>query len=209
MFRLSLLPREKKFFALFEQSAHNAGRMAHQFRDMLFVWENVRERVGVITDLEHDGDAIAHQIMAQLRLTYITPFDRDDIAELANSLDDISDFIHSAADAVLLYKIDQPTGKAKELAEILVKSVAEVEQAVLEMHDSIQRERLLSRCVEINRLENMADGVYRSAMAGLFAGQEDYVSLIKWREIYRHVETATDRCEDVADILEGIALKYT
>ncbi len=208
MFRLSLIPREKKFFALFEQSTQNTVKIAQQLKDMVYIWENVRERVGVITDLEHQGDAITHQIMAQLHRTFVTPFDREDIAQLAHSLDDVTDFIHSAADAMLLYQVERPTGRARELADIVVQAVVEVERAVSEMHDRIQRNQLLKRCMEINRLENVADGVYRSAMAELFAHSTDMAYLIKWREIYGHMETATDRCEDVANVLEGVALKY-
>ncbi|MDP2743891.1 MAG: DUF47 domain-containing protein [Dehalococcoidia bacterium] len=208
MFKLSLIPREKKFSALFEQSAQNAVKIAQQLRDMVHVWENIKERVDIITDLEHQGDAIAHQIIAQLHQTFVTPFDREDIAHLAHSLDDVTDFIHSAADTMLLYKVDRPTERAKELADIVVQAVSEMEKAVAEIHDRIDRKRLLRRCVEINRLENAGDSVYRSALAELFADSKDFAYLIKWREIYEHMETAIDRCEDVADILEGVALKY-
>ena len=208
MSKLSLIPREEKFFVLFEQSAQNAVKIAQQLRDMVFIWENVRERVGVITDLEHQGDAITHQIMAQLHRTFVTPFDREDIALLAHSLDDVTDFIHSAADALLLYKVERPTGRAKEMADIAVQAVVEVERAISEMHDRIDRDQLLKRCVEIHRLENVGDSVHRSALAELFADSTDIAYLIKWREIYDHIETAIDRCEDVANILEGVALKY-
>ena len=208
MSKLSLIPREEKFFVLFEQSAQNAVKIAQQLRDMVLIWENVRERVGVITDLEHQGDAITHQIMAQLHRTFVTPFDREDIALLAHSLDDVTDFIHSAADALLLYKVERPTGRAKEMADIAVQAVVEVERAISEMHDRIDRAQLLKRCVEIHRLENVGDSVHRSALAELFADSTDIAYLIKWREIYDHIETAIDRCEDVANILEGVALKY-
>ncbi len=208
MFRLSLIPKEKKFFALFEQGTQNAVKIAQQLKDMVFIWENVKERVGVINDLEHQGDAITHQIFDQLHRSIITPFDREDIALLAHSLDDVADFVHAAADAMLLYKVKRPTNRAKELADIVVQAVVEVEKAVSEMHDRIGRKQLLKRCVEINRLENLGDSVYRSAMAELFDDSENYAGLIKWREIYNHMESVIDRCEDIADILEGVAIKY-
>ena len=138
----------------------------------------------------------------------ITPFDREDITLLAHSLDDVADFVHSAADAMLLYKVDCPTRRVKELAEIAVQAVAEVEKAVSEMHDRAGRNRLLKRCIEINRLENMGDTVYRSAMAELFDDAADMAGLIKWREIYSHMESVIDRCEDIANILEGVSIKY-
>ena len=208
LFRLSLIPREKKFFALFEQGTQNAVKIAQQLKDMVYIWENVKERVWVINDLEHQGDAITHQIFEQLHRSVITPFDREDIALLAHSLDDVTDFIHAAADAMLLYKVERPTNRAKELVDIVMQAVAEVERAVSEIHDRIGRKQLLKRCVEINRLENMGDSVFRSAMAELFDDSADIAGLIKWREIYKHMESVIDRCEDIANILEGVAIKY-
>jgi len=209
LFKLSLIPREKKFFVLFEQSAQNVVKIAQKLRDMVQTWEHVKERVEVITSLEHEGDAITHQIVAELHRTFVTPFDREDIALLAYSLDDIADFIHSAADSMLLYKVERPTDKAKELTDILIQAVVEVEKGVSEIHDHIDRNKLLKLCVEINRLENVGDSVYRSAIAELFVNSTDFAYLIKWREIYEDIETAIDRCEDVANTLEGVALKYT
>ena len=208
MFKFSLTPRDKKFAVLFQQSAHNAVKIAHQLKDMVCAWENVEERLGIITDLEHEGDAATHQIMAELHRSFITPFDREDIALLAHSLDEVTDYIHSSADMMILYKVGQPTSRARELADIIVQTAAEVEKAVSEIHDHIDREKLLKRCMEINRLENDGDSIYRAALAELFSDSTDTASLIKWREIYEHMETAIDRCEDVANVLEGVALKY-
>jgi uncharacterized protein len=208
LFKLSLIPRERKFFALFEQGTQNAVKIAQQLKDLVYIWENVKERVGVINDLEHQGDAITHQIFEQLHRTIITPFDREDIALLAHSLDDVIDFIHAAADAMSLYKVERPTHRAKEMVDIIVQAVGEVERAVSEIHDRIGRKQLLNRCVEINRLENVGDSVFRSAMAELFDDSADFAGLIKWREIYMHMESVIDRCEDIANILEGVAIKY-
>ena len=208
MFKLTLVPREKKFFAFFEQGSQNALKVAQQLKEMVYVWENLKERVWIINDLEHQGDAITHQIFEQLHRSVITPFDREDIALLAHSLDDVVDFIHAAADAMLLYKVERPTKRAKEMVDIVVQSVAEVERAVSEMHDRIGRKKLLNRCVEINRLENVGDSVFRSAMAELFDDSADFAAVIKWREIYQHMENVIDRCEDIANILEGVSLKY-
>ncbi len=208
MFKFSLIPKERKFFVLFEQSAQNAVKITQQLRDMIDIWENLKERVGVITDLEHQGDAITHQIFEQLHRSVITPFDREDIALLAHSLDDVADFVHAAADAMLLYKVERPSHRAKELAEIILQAVTEVEKAVSEVHDRAGRKDLLKRCVEINRLENVGDSVYRSTMAELFEDSTDIAGLIKWREIYNHMESVIDRCEDIANILEGVSIKY-
>jgi predicted phosphate transport protein (TIGR00153 family) len=206
--RFSLFPREEKFFVLFEQSAQNTVKIAHQLKDLVDTWENVKERVEMITALEHDGDAITHNIVAQLYRTFITPLDREDITLLAQTLDDITDLIHSAADAMLLYKVERPTDKVKELADIVVEATAVVEKGVAEIHDRIDKDKLLKHSMEINRLENIGDNVYRSALAELFVNSKDFAYLMKWREIYENVESAIDKCEDIANILEGIALKY-
>jgi predicted phosphate transport protein (TIGR00153 family) len=161
-----------------------------------------------IIELEHKGDGLAHEIIALVHKTFVTPFDREDIALLAHSLDDIVDFIESAADAMSLYKIERPTTRAKQLADIIVQTTTEVHQAISELRQKVDLKQILKRCVEINRLENIADKIYREALAELFQDSSDVVFIMKWREIYDHMETATDRCEDVANVLEGVALKY-
>ncbi len=208
MFKFPFIPREEKFFELFEESAHNAVKTAHSLKNLLDTWQNVEIMIGEITELEHEGDRITHQIMKELNRTFVTPFDREDIASLAHSLDDVTDFIHAAADAMLIYKIDQPTQRAKELAETIVQAAAEIERAVPQLRHRAQLKQVLERCVEINRLENVADKVFRAAMAELFDDSKDLAHVIKWREIYEHMESATDRCEDVANVLEGVAIKH-
>ena len=208
MFRFPFIPREQKFFDLFEKSAQNMVKAAQVLKEMVDTWEDIRKRVDEIDALEHEGDTITHKIMEQLNRTFVTPFDREDIAALAHTLDDVTDFIHAAADAMLIYKIDHPTSRAKELADIIVQAAAEVERAVSHLRPKAQLKQVLERCVEINRLENMADRVFRSAMAELFDDSQDIAYVIKWREIYEYMESATDRCEDVANVLEGVALKH-
>ena len=208
MVKFSLLPRESKFFDLFEESARNMLKTSQALREMLNAWELVEGKVAEITELEHAGDTITHQIVAQLHRTFVTPFDREDMAFLAHTMDDVTDFIHAAADAMLIYKINEPTTRSKELANIIVQATAEVEKAVHGLRRHTDLKRILERCVEMNRLENMADRVFRAAMAELFDDSVDMAQVIKWREIYEHMESATDRCEDVANVLEGVALKH-
>ncbi len=208
MFRLSFLPREEKFFGLFEESAQNMAQVAGVLKEMVDTWQFVESRVAEVTELEHRGDNIAHQIMAQLHRTFVPPFDREDIALLAHTMDDVVDFIQAAADAMLIYKIGQPSQRARELAEIIVRAVTEIEKAVKLLRERAHLKRILNYCVEINRLENIADRVFRAAQAELFEDTQDTARLIKWREIYEDLESATDRCEDVADVLEGVALKH-
>ena len=208
MFRFPFIPREHKFFDLFEGSARNMVKAAQELKGLVDTWEDVEGRVGKIAQMETEGDTITHQIMAQLNRTFVTPFDREDIALLAHSLDDVMDFIDAAADAMLIYKIDHSTPRAKELADIIVQAAAEVERAIPQLRQRTELRKVLPRCVEINRLENVADEVFRSAMAELFNDTTDMAQVIKWREIYEHMESATDRCEDVSNVLEGVALKY-
>ena len=208
MVKFPFIPREEKFFGLFEESAQNMVKAAQGLKKLIDTWEHVEGCVAEITELEHEGDTITHQIMAQLHRTFVTPFDREDIALLAQRMDDITDFIHAAADAMLLYKVDPPSQKAKELADVIVQGATEIEKAMPRLRHRSELIEVLPYCVEINRLENMADRVFRSAMAEMFDDATDIAQVIKWREIYEHMETATDRCEDVANVLEGVALKH-
>jgi len=206
--KLSLLPNDKRFSVLLDQSVDNVAKSAQQLKDMVNIWENVRERVGIIADLEHEGDAITHLIMAELRRALIVPFDREDIALLAHSLDDITDFVHSAADAMLIYKVDRPTDKVRELSHILAQAANEVAKAARGIFERLEKDELVERRVEVHRLENLGDTAYRTALVQLFETSKDIRYLMKWRDIYRYIETAIDRCEDVANLLEDMALKY-
>jgi uncharacterized protein len=206
--KFSFLPREEKFFFLFEQSARNAVKISQQLKDMMDLWENVRERVEVITDFEHQGDAITHQIMGLLNSVFNTPFDREDIVVLAQSLDDIADSIHSAAETMLIYNIEKPADTVRQLSDIILQAAMEVEKAISEIHIRIDRDKINKRCIKINRLENMGDRLYRSAMGELFDNCCDMANIIKLREIYGYMEAALDKCEDVANVLEGISIKY-
>jgi hypothetical protein len=206
--RFPFLPREEGFFDLFEESARNMVKVAQSLKELVDTWQDVEQKVNEITELEHQGDTITHKIMAQLHRTFVTPFDREDIAMLAHTLDDVTDFIHAASDAMLLYKVDPPGQRAKELADIIVQGATEIERAMPQLRRRGELKQIFKRCVELNRLENMADRVYRSALAELFSDAKDIAHVIKWREIYEHMESATDRCEDVANVLEGVAIKH-
>lgn len=206
--RFPFLPREEKFFDLFEQSANNIVKASHVLRDLIYTWASIEQKVAEIGEMEHTGDSITHEVIARLHRTYVTPIDREDIALLAKSLDDVMDFIDAAAGTMLVYKVETPGARARELADIIVKATAEVELAVLEVRQKAKPKQVLERCVEINRLENMGDVVYRAALAELFDDSADMAHVIKWREIFEQLEAATDRCEDVANVLEGVALKH-
>ena len=209
MFKFNLMPRDDKFFDLFEVSAKNMVRAAESLKDMIYSWDRFDEKLEEMTKIEHQGDTITHEIMFQLNRSFITPFDREDIGLLAHSLDDVTDLIQSAADTMVLYKVKTPGKRARELADIIVQITTEVENVMpsLRRHTA-NLEKILNSCVEINRLENVADTIYRTALTELFEYDSDIADIIKWREIYEHMESATDMCEDVANVLESVALKH-
>jgi len=194
MVRFPFIPKEERFFGLFEQSARNMVKAAEALQGLLDTCGDVVKSVAEIAELEHQGDTITHQIMA--------------IALLAHTLDDVTDFIDKAADAILIYRIECPTLRAKELADVIVQASIEIEKVLPKLRRRAELKQVLERCVEINRLENVADRIFRAAMAELFDDNIDIAQVIKWREIYEYMETATDRCEDVANVLEGVALKH-
>jgi len=208
MAKFSLIPREGKFFLLFEQMAKIIVMAAQELKKLVDTWEDVEKNVAVINEIEHEGDTTTHQIMFQLNRTFVTPFDREDIAMLANALDDVIDLIHAAADTMLLYKVNPPGQRAKELADIVLQIANEVQRAIPLLRQRGDLQKVLSFCVEINRLENVADKIFRAALTELFDDTTNIAEVIKWREIYQQMESATDKCEDVANVLEGVALKH-
>ncbi|MBE0479963.1 MAG: DUF47 domain-containing protein [Dehalococcoidia bacterium] len=205
--RFSIIPSEPKFFDLFERSVANLATAARELVNFLDNYVDVPQKVARMTELEHQGDAITHQIMEQLHRTFVTPLDREDIALLTERMDDVVDFMEGAANAMLLYRIEQPTKRAREMANILVAMSEELVKAVPRLRTRSKMKGILEHCVEINRLENEADAVVRVALAELFDGIP-LADVIKWREIYEHLENAADKGEDVANVLEGVVLKH-
>lgn len=206
--RFPFLPKSNKFFDLFEEGAANLVEIAKLFRELVEKWEDVENKVREISELEHKGDDVVHRIMANLHSTFITPLDREDITALANALDDVVDFIDAAADNMMLYRVDHPTPGALELANVIVEAANEVERAMPSLRHRAELGQMLARCVELNRLENEADRIMRRSVGELFQDSTNVINIIKWREIYELMESATDRCEDVANVLEAVALKH-
>jgi hypothetical protein len=205
--KFSLLPRDPKFFELFEKSADNMATAATELHILFHDYTNVPQKVGRLTELEHRGDFITHQIMEAMHLTFVTPLDREDIALLAQDMDDVMDFMEDAANAMLLYRIEKPMKRACQLADTLVDVTDELVKAMPHLRKRSNMNRILKHCVEINRLENEADSIVRFALAELFDGMP-IADVIKWREIYGHLEDAVDKAEDVANVLEGVVLKH-
>jgi uncharacterized protein len=207
MVKFSFLPTEPKFSAFFEQQSGNIVKMARQLNDVLYVWQNVKERVDIISDMEQDGDAITHDIMKLLHRTFVTPFDREDIVSLTQSLDDVADLIHEVADTIVLYRIKSPTEMAKKLSDVILKAVLEVEAGVSDVQSKKGTLDLVKRCATIHQIEKSGNIVYRTALSDLFKQPDDLVFVIKWQAIYKKMEKAINVCENCADVLEGIAIE--
>ncbi|NJD63331.1 MAG: DUF47 domain-containing protein [Deltaproteobacteria bacterium] len=203
MFRI--IPSDQEFFVLFEKASQNILEGAERLKELLDNFDNVKERARDIEEIEHKGDTITHDVVKKLNTTFITPIEREDILALVSSLDDIIDLIHAAATRITLYKIVEPTPQAKELGFLILKSVRELNRGI--SHMGKKMDGVYEHCVEVNSLENEADRVCRDAIAYLFEHEKDPITILKWKEIYETLETATDRCEDAANVLEGVALK--
>ncbi len=200
------LPREYSFFDLFEEHAARSHEAAVLLNSMANDLSDVERNVREIKDLEHEGDRITHQTVETLRKTFITPFDREEIHRLISRMDDILDFIDATSQRVILYEIKEFTAEGKELCEVLVRATEQVKKAVTGLRSLRNPKDLIQTCVEINRLENDGDTALRNGMAALFRNGKDPIFIIKWKEIYEFMEVATDRCEDVANIIEGVVL---
>lgn len=199
-----LVPKDKKFFDMFAEMAANIGEGARLLKAILEDFENVEVRVKQLKDLEHKGDDITHAVLVKLNQTFITPFDREDIHQLASKLDDVLDYVYAAGERLVMYKILSAPPAAAELAGVIIRQADQLSKAVsmLEKHDNV-----LEICVEINRLENEADQIGRAALAALFEREKDPISLIKIKELIEVLETATDKAEDAANVLESVVLK--
>ena len=200
-----LIPREERFFddfvALAEQIRHGAALLQEMLAPEQPVWDKAEE----IKEVEHQCDVLTHQIIQRLNRTFVTPLDREDIHGLARSLDDVMDAIDASAAIVRLYSIERVRPDARELARILKASV---DQMVLALAALERRKGVAEPAVEINRLENEANRVHQAAVKRLFEEERDPIVIIKWKEILDFLEDATDRCEDVANVVEGVVVKY-
>ncbi|MBS1593374.1 MAG: DUF47 domain-containing protein [Bacteroidetes bacterium] len=203
------IPKDKKFFVLFEKASKNLVDISRVFNELLNTGAPDRrvELIKTISDLEHVGDNITHEIFTELSTNFITPFDREDIHYLASSLDDIVDYIHGSAKRLQLYKIEEYTLEMQQLAEVIEKSAIEVHAAVSTLKGMKDVVRLKEALVRINSLENQADDIFDGAIASLFISEKDAVKIIKVKEVLANMETATDKCEDVANVIETILIK--
>jgi uncharacterized protein len=201
-----LIPRDNSFFVMFSAMSDNLIAGAQTLVDLFANYQDVEKQIERIRRIEREGDELTHSILTKLNQTFITPFDREDIHQLASKLDDVLDFINASGARIVMYRITTPPPAAGELATIVLKQCQELQQAVSLMQ---KNGNILAHCVEINRLENEADQVSQHAIARLFECEKDPINLIKIKELLEFLERATDKAEDVANVLETVVLKNT
>jgi predicted phosphate transport protein (TIGR00153 family) len=201
----SLFPRNERFFDLFLLSANNIRLAAEQLLNMVQDFTDVAKKAQKLKEVEHEGDLITHQIIEHLNSSFITPIDRTDIYALAGKLDDVLDEIEGVASRLHLFNVDRPTQACIDLVKIVKAATEAIEKAVRLMP---KMNRMKAFFIEVHSLENQADQITRALTAELFHnGQQDILTLIKWKEIYSRLEHTADRCEDVANVIEDISVK--
>ncbi len=202
-----LLPREGKFFELFNQHAALAAAAAVELQALLADLSELERRSRTIEKHEKQADRITHETVQLLHKTFITPLDRDEIHQLITGMDDILDLMEDVATCLFLYDVKAVTADAQKLAEICVACTLKVQDAVAKLESMKNADAILRICGEIDRLESEADFVFRSAVAKLFREESDVKQVIKLKEVYQLLESITDKCEDVANVIEGIVLE--
>ncbi len=204
------LPKDKVFYTLFEKTAENVSEMGKKFK--AFVYEtdpNLRFQISKeIEELEHKNDEITHQIFQELGRNFITPFDREDIHYLATAMDDVADYIHASCKKIQFHGVNPLEQGIQNLAEIICQGASEVSKVIMQLRELKRPEKIMESIVKINSLENHADNVFDMSIKTLFETEDDFKNLIRRREVYTVMEVATDKCEDVANVIETIIVKY-
>lgn len=206
-----LLPKDKKFFPLFEKASGNLVDISKALNDLVITesGEKRRELFKEIERLEHVGDAITHEIHYELSASFITPFDREDIHVLATALDDIADYVHGSSKRIDIYKLTELNPAIPRLAELIQKATQELHIAISQLKNMKNVRLIQEACVRINSIENHADDIFDNAIAQLFEYEKNAVEIIKVKEVLSALETATDKCEDAANVLESLLVKAT
>jgi hypothetical protein len=204
---MRLLPRDESFFDDFERHAQKTVEGCRALVEMAQGKVPAAEACPRIKSIESECDTITHHVVERLHKVFITPIDRNDIFRLISKMDDVMDFVEAASQRIALYDVNPDNKELWDLARVLVAGSERISEAVAGMRNLKHPELILEKCVEINRLENEADVQLRAAIAKLFKEEKDPIQVIKWKEIFELLETATDRCEDVANIIEGVVLE--
>lgn len=206
---MALFPKDTNFYDLFERGATKVHEGVQLLEELVKDFTHVPLKAKRIKDVEHEADLITHETVAKLNKTFLTPLDREDIHDLISSLDNILDHVEAAADKLSLYRITEVKPELALLTDILSRAMQEVRKTIEQLRRLKGTESILQHCIEINRLENEGDFIYRSAIAKLFEKGDDPLDVLKWKEVYDSVENAIDSCEDVANVIEAVALKNT
>lgn len=204
---MRLIPREEKFYDLFEELAEKIDEGARLFLDMLNHYDTFEPRLAKLKEIEHEADVITHRTYEKMHKTFLTPLDREDIYALVNKMDSILDMTEASAIRMSIYKIKRTSPELIEQAKLLNEATTRVKKIVHALRDMKNAPMILEACVEINTIENAGDVILRTSMANLFERETDPFELIKWKEIFERFEEALDVCEDVSNIVEGIVLK--
>jgi uncharacterized protein len=205
------VPRDRVFFPLFEKASGNMLDIARVLVETMNTQDPDKRKTLIkeIERLEHVGDAVTHDIFNELSSNFITPFDREDIHALVSALDDIVDYIHGSAKRIEMYKIETMTPAMIKLSELILQGAEELHKAVVELRNMRNPQKMKEACVKINSIENHADDIFDITIARLFEEEKDAVQVIKMKEVLSALETATDKCEDAANVLESILVKNT
>ena len=204
---MRFIPREEKFFDLFEELADRIETAGKLFLEMAESGAYTEAQASRLKEIEHEADVITHRTYAKMHKTFLTPLDREDIYNLVNKMDSILDMTEAAAARMVLYRIKEPSSWLAEQARVLSQAIGKIKEAVLGLRDMKNAAQVLQACVDVNTLENAGDVILRTAMAHLFENASDIRELIKWKELHERIEEAIDICEDVSNIAEGIVLK--
>ncbi|MEW6739564.1 MAG: DUF47 domain-containing protein [Nitrospirota bacterium] len=204
---MKLFPKEIDFFEIFDRASLNLTKAASLLVALMENFDNIEGRAKEIYEVEQEGDILTHDIMKKLNKTFITPIDREDLHALASRLDDVLDLIWGAVDRLVVFKIKESTKEAVSMSKDLLMTTEVMHKAIRKLKEK-NYSHVQEYCIEINRLENSIDRDFRDALGKLFDEIKDPILIIKWKEVYEHLEDASDRCEDVSNILEAIVLKY-
>jgi len=202
------MPKEEKFFDLFEELVEKIDEGILLFQNMLDHYDTFDVQLVKLKEIEHEADIITHRTYEKLHKTFLTPLDREDIYALVNKLDSVLDLTEASAIRMSLFKIKKPAPELFEQAKILHRAVAKMKKMIHGLRDMKNSKMILDACVEINTLENEGDTILRATLGRLFENEKDPIELIKWKEIFERFEEAIDVCEDVSNIAEGIVLKH-
>lgn len=206
MFRITA--KEELFFDLFVEAAQASCKAAEMLAKLMNNYTDIHEQIKAIEEVEHEGDLHVHRILQQLNKSFITPIDREDIYLIAKELDNITDDIESTAHRFKMLNVKTIKEEAKLMADLIIQCTRELKDVMDDLKNMKKSTSLREKIIEVNRIENVGDEIFRNAITDLFASEKDPVEVIKWKEIFEYLENTLDACEDVANIAEGVIMKH-